>query len=49
MSSKIFHWFFCRVKILLQAQNKHYKQLGVASSLKKVVIVLLELKKNIIC
>lgn len=26
-----------RVKILLQAQNKHYKQLGVAASLKKVV------------
>ena len=27
-----------RVKILLQAQNKHYKQLGVAASLKKVAI-----------
>lgn len=30
-----------RVKILLQAQNKHYKQLGVAASLKKVAILLI--------
>ena len=27
------------MKILLQAQNKHYKQLGVAASLKKVAIL----------
>ena len=38
--------FSCRVKILLQAQSKHYKQLGVGASLKKVDWVKMEVETN---